>query len=168
MLKSPSTTSMLYLGTDGGATKNGKSGCVCSYAAVLGTETERLFTVSGLIKENATNNVGELTAILRGLEAAREHIAGYSTITVLSDSMYSINCITVWYKSWVAKNALSDKKNVALIKSIVEVVDAYPIPITFKHVRGHAVANGTLEWKYNDECDRECNRLLEPFRPGKK
>lgn len=158
-------TAILYLGTDGGATGNGKSKCIASYAAVVGNETTRIGMVSDLIMDTATNNIGELTAILRGLELAAKHCAGYAKLVIYSDSMYCINTLTAWYPKWVRLGQLEGKKNIPIIAAITAAMAAFPIPIEFKHVRSHEADDGSVGWKYNHECDTECSRLLAPHRP---
>lgn len=47
-----------------------------------------------------TNNRMEMTAILRALEALPDG----AQITVLSDSMYCVNGLTIWAKAWARRN----------------------------------------------------------------
>lgn len=71
----------------------------------------------GKTKIAPTNNRGELMGILIALYYVyatniQEHV------TILTDSMYSINCINKWYPSWKAKNNFYGKKNLDLLKII--------------------------------------------------
>jgi ribonuclease HI len=161
----------LYLATDGGATKNGKPGCVCSWAYFLrvGAETEfKHIHGSGKITDKASNNIGELTAVLKGLQALQEYIAANAcdtkyTVVVYSDSMYAINCITKWYPKWVATHKTGDKKNLDLIKTIHDIWKTVcsDCDIKFEHVRSHKVNDNTLQWHLNDIVDKMCGELLK-------
>ena len=161
----------LYLATDGGAIKNGKPGCVCSWAYFLrvGAETEfKHIHGSGRISDKASNNIGELTAVLKGLRALQEYIAANAcdtkyTVVVYSDSMYAINCITKWYPKWVATHKTGDKKNLDLIKTIHDIWKTVcsDCDIKFEHVRSHKVNDNTLQWHLNDIVDKMCGELLK-------
>lgn len=58
---------------------------------------EGLFEISGGTK-NTTNNIMELTAVLKGLEKCLEH--GLADVHVHTDSTYTKNGITVWIHNW--------------------------------------------------------------------
>jgi ribonuclease HI len=159
----------LFLATDGGATKNGKPGCVCSWAYFLRVGAEAEFAHkhdSGKIDVGASNNVGELTAILKGLCCVEEYIGKFAdtkfTVVVYSDSTYSINSVSVWYPKWVATNKLGDKKNVELIKQIYDIWCRLGqlCDIKFEHVRSHKPNDDTLRWHLNDIVDKLCGDLL--------
>lgn len=96
--------------------------------------------------ENSTNNIAELTAILRALNKLRN----YHKILIRTDSSYSINCITTWIYQW-KKNGWKTStgkapENLELIKEIVEIVETKDI--SFEHVRGHKGE------KYNEMVDK--------------
>jgi ribonuclease HI len=161
----------LYLATDGGAIKNGKLGCVCSWAYFLrvGAETEfKHIYGSGKITDKASNNIGELTAVLNGLLALSEYIKANECevkydVIVYSDSMYAINCITKWYPKWIATKKTDGKKNLELIKTIYDTWKAVSAScnIKFEHVRSHKVNDNTLSWHLNDIVDKMCGELLK-------
>jgi ribonuclease HI len=74
---------------------------------------------------SATNNIAELTAILRVLQSLD---SPDQTVVIHTDSSYAIGLLT---KGWKAK------ANVALIESIRAVLNACP-NVTFVKVKGHA------------------------------
>lgn len=87
---------------------------------------------------NTTNNRMELSAIIVALRAIKQNI---DSLTIYSDSMYCIGCIT---KGW------QRKKNQGLWKVFdkeYERVQKLCPEITFNHVKGH---NGD---EYNEICD---------------
>lgn len=58
---------------------------------------EGLFEISGGTK-NTTNNIMELTAVVKGLEKCLEH--GRTEVSVHTDSTYTMNGITTWIHTW--------------------------------------------------------------------
>lgn len=82
---------------------------------------------------STTNNIMELTAILRALQAFPD------PLIIQSDSQYSIDCVTKWWKGWARNGWRRQKnkpiKNVELIKTIVAELDGRDV--TFEWVRGH-------------------------------
>ena len=58
---------------------------------------EGLFEISGGVKET-TNNIMEMTAVVKGLEKCKEH--GITEVTVHTDSMYVMKGMTTWIHGW--------------------------------------------------------------------
>lgn len=85
----------------------------------------------------ATNQRAELKALL---EAVR-FCAGRPGCTIYSDSMYAINCASVWGPSWKRKGwkrEAGEIMNLDLIRPLVEEWAGCRVPL--KHVRGHQSA----------------------------
>ena len=74
---------------------------------------------------DATNNIAELTAILRGLQAVSDRAR---PVLVYSDSAYSIGLLS---QNWKAK------KNVELVEELRALCRAFP-DLRFVKVAGHA------------------------------
>lgn len=168
----------LWLFADGGATGNGKSYARASFAFLVqegdATAHKDLDKGSGMVEktnaEQPSNNRGELTALMRGIES----LMGFSrsgeptTCYIVSDSSYSINCIEKWYKNWVKYGKLDGKKNLDLIKACTEAVDHLKMSasVKFIHVNSHtdrsACADDYARFLFdgNDSVDKECARLL--------
>lgn len=88
-----------------------------------------------------TNQRAELTAILRALEV----VTPYQPVRVVTDSQYSINCVTVWSRSWERKGWKTatgeDVKNQDLVKAIRERVkerEEAGTETAFEWVKGHS------------------------------
>jgi ribonuclease HI len=86
---------------------------------------------------HATNQVAELEAILRGLQAVKDRTRA---VVVYSDSAYSIGLLTA-VPAWKAK------KNVELVAELRELVRAFP-NLRFVKVPGHAGV------PLNERCDQ--------------
>lgn len=118
------------------------------YAFVVIDDTNQiLYQEYGRVPNRSTNQTSELYAIYRAL------IWNSNNITIITDSKYSINCITQWYKRW-EKNGWKTTKgnpvsNSDLIKEIVNLTKDKQI--YFKHVKSH---KGDV---YNEYVDRLAN-----------
>ncbi len=87
-----------------------------------------------------TNNSAELTGILRALEIAPRD----RDLEIITDSNYSINCVTVWYQNWMKnKWKTSTNKDVEeqdLVRGIRELIDErdkLKLDTIFTWIRGH-------------------------------
>jgi ribonuclease HI len=94
---------------------------------------------------DGTNNIAELTAIQRGLEAIRSPAR---PVRVYTDSSYSIGVLS---KGWKAK------ANQALIATIKQDMLRFP-NLTFVKVSGHA---GVVE---NERCDELARNAITDRR----
>jgi ribonuclease HI len=117
--------------TDGACIGNPGPG---GYAAVLlKGKRERV-----IIGRNAatTNNIMELTAVIKALEALR-----LGTLAVLhSDSQYVINGMTQWLPQWKVNRWRTAAKNPVKNRELWEHLEALASKhtITWKWVRGHS------------------------------
>ena len=176
----PVTESTLWIFTDGGCKGNGKSHCISSWAYYV-TDSFNFAKNSGLVapkeisgeKYKNSNNRGELTAILNAFDYICANISEYAfeNVIVVSDSQYSINCITEWADGWLSDpKKCEGKKNLDIIFPIKKLIDENfskkKILVQFKHVRSHmpSPADTNSEewfiWKCNDIVDKECGARL--------
>lgn len=98
-----------------------------------------------------TNQRAELTAILRALDIAPRH----RDVQIITDSRYSIDCVTVWYINWRKNNwqtsARKPVENKDLVENIltkIEERNLLKVKTTFEWVKGHNKDPG------NEEADR--------------
>ena len=102
----------------------------------------------GLYKKNGTNNTAELNGLLSSFQIAQHFIEKDSeqSICILSDSKYSIDCITKWAKGWQAKGWTRGKgeeiKNLALVQQCYALYKTMHTKITIRHVKAHANIEG--------------------------
>lgn len=164
-----------WLFTDGGATANGAAHCKASWAFTL-VSSSGVHSESGIVtpinipkkKYTTSNQRGELTAILNGLNYVNSLIPeGQIQIICVTDSDYSLKCITKWYPEWKSEGNCEGKMNLDLIvpafKVYEELCEDYTV--LFQHVRSHVRApEGQKEyfiWYYNEQVDKLCNACLE-------
>lgn len=90
--------------------------------------------------ENATNNKAELNAIYKALTLLEKENIHYPT-TIWSDSLYSVNCLTIWYKKWQNNNwKTSTKKDVENKDLIIKCLEKLNkmIFVNIKWIKGHS------------------------------
>ena len=91
--------------------------------------------------EPLTNQRAELYAILMAIVKITKDIIDVKSITIYTDSDYSIKSLTVWIKKWVKNGWKTYNKkpveNTDLIKSIHHMMEQYKGQIKFVHVRSH-------------------------------
>lgn len=158
--------------TDGACFKNGKRGAKTGcgvYFQNTGKEVsysleEAIQATSYKGELNSTNNVGELMAILCALCLATPG----KKLVIYSDSEYSINCITDWYKKWEKNNwiasAGSPVKNKELIQRILSEKEKFQVE--FKHIKSHTAepqdknSDEYIKWYGNFKADELACRGL--------
>jgi len=94
--------------------------------------------------KNGTNNIAELNALNKALELANE-IKTNEKVMILSDSKYSIDCISTWAYGWKKNNwtkKSGEIKNLELIKNAHNLYEKIKNKIIIKHVKGHAGIEG--------------------------
>ena len=100
----------------------------------------------GLYQANGTNNTAELNGLLYSFKLAIKYLDKVEQVQILSDSKYSIDCITKWAKGWQAKGWTRGKgeeiKNVNLIKECFSLYQEIKQKLVITHVKGHANIEG--------------------------
>ncbi|WNC73086.1 ribonuclease H family protein [Thalassotalea psychrophila] len=140
---SPAKVADLNIYCDGACSPNpGKSG-----TGMAVYEKDTLIELwYGLHQVMGTNNTAELNGMLEAFRYAAPHIAKGKTVQVLSDSKYSIDCITKWAKGWQAKGWTRGKneeiKNLEIIKEGFSLYEQLKTNLIIKHVKGHANIEG--------------------------
>ena len=118
-----------------------------------------------------TNQKCELLAIKKALLILNEKFNSYQgNIMLYSDSMYSINCVTKWYKSWKVsgwKNTKKqDVKNKEIIQDILCLLENKR-NLSFHHIKSHkekpkeASDLEILKWTGNDKADKLATQKIE-------
>ena len=109
--------------------------------------------------KHATNNIGELTAVLE-LFRATAHLD--DDLLILCDSQYVINCVSKWMPGWKKKGwRKADGKpvlNVELLKEIDEAIVGRRF--RFEWVKGHA------GHPLNEAADARARAASEAFARG--
>ncbi|KAG5791282.1 hypothetical protein H9Q69_009676 [Fusarium xylarioides] len=131
---------ILKIWTDGSSLANGQAGSCAGLGVYFGPNDERNLA-ERLPGEPQTNQRAELMAILRALEIA----PSTQDVEIVSDSQYSIKCVTQWGLGWEQngwRNAAGGEvKNQDLVRGVLARIrerDAARSKTSFQWVKGHA------------------------------
>lgn len=114
--------------------------------------------------QNSTNNRGELSAVIKVLEATQN--SGHD-LSILADSQYVINSITKWMPGWKRRGwKKSDGKPVnnqdlmIQLDELMTSAQAAGRTITFEWVRGHS------GHPLNEAADARANAAAKAYQSG--
>lgn len=127
----------------------------------------------GCFHMNGTNSLGELYAFILGLDRISDIIYNNpelkdSKISIISDSEYVVNSLTVWYKSWIKKGIdsywiSSSGKPVMYQDKIRYLLKNYILEkdIDIYHMRGHVNQKVDFNKAYKKFCNKYNTRINE-------
>ncbi|KAI1842747.1 hypothetical protein JX265_005073 [Neoarthrinium moseri] len=138
---------VLHIYTDGSSLSNGRAGAVAGVGVYFGPHDPR--NVSERLQgELQTNQRAELTAFLR----AMNQVSVDQHIRIFTDSKYSIDCVTNWYRGWQKNDwmtsqgeSVKNKDLVQAIRSKIEDRELAGSKTMFDWVKGHSVTAGNVE-----------------------
>ncbi len=135
----------VYIFCDGSSIQdNNYKSIRCGYGVYIVKQNGESISIPTLIDNSivGTNNIAELSAILCGLKIVKKY--KIKKVIFISDSMYAINCITVWSNNWKKNNWQTSKntpiENKDIIEEAVELYDYFKsnqYNLIFKHVNSH-------------------------------
>jgi ribonuclease HI len=137
---------VLEIWTDGSSLANGRAGSRAGLGVYFGENDPRNLAEK-LLGEPQTNQRAELMAMQRALEIAPAD----QTVRIISDSQYSIKCVTEWAIGWKKKNWLTASgekvKNQDIIRAVLARMDERTKAGSntyFQWVKGHATNVGNI------------------------
>lgn len=148
-----------HIFTDGACTNNGKRNANAAWGFIVVDNVgyKVLERGSGPIpkSEPQTNQRAELQALLNGVTAAKQY-PGF--IKIWSDSQYSINCASVWGKSWQRKGWTKQGgviQHLDLVKQLVNATEQMGHRLEYKWLKGHKTGSAQYEfpWMFNHQVD---------------
>ncbi len=158
----------VYIFCDGSSIQdNNYKSIRCGYGVYIVKQNGESISIPTLIDRSVegTNNIAELSAILCGLKIVKKY--KLRKVIFISDSVYAINCITVWSKNWKKNNWQTSKKtpieNVEIIQEAVELYDflkSQEYDLIFKHINSHMKQPDEIDsyeyflWYGNDMTDQ--------------
>ena len=157
---------MYKIFTDGACIRNGKPGAKAAYGVIVtggefgNIDNETNLKIAGLV-EPASNNRGELTAILVALKQSLL-FQNNNDVEIVSDSLISIKTFEEWLPKRKTKGTASEMANYDLIEEIDELLTANRKikKITFTHVYSHTNDMKFINKVGNDRVDRLATALL--------
>lgn len=148
---------MICIGIDGSCLCNGKKNAKAGIGIFFGQDNKNNISKKIKSSNKITNNIAELIAmneILKIICNANELNTYYN---ILSDSLYTINCITKWIKKWEKNGWRTSSgsliKNKTLIIKTNELYETCKHKISICHVKAHTKNNDKHSvWnRYADE-----------------
>ncbi|KAJ5293242.1 Mitochondrial carrier protein LEU5, partial [Penicillium atrosanguineum] len=131
---------MLRIYTDGSSLRNGTKLASAGVGVFFGPGDSSRNVSEPLKGARQTNQRAELTAILRAIDIAPRH----RDVTIVTDSQYSINCVTVWFINWKRNNWMTKDKKPVENRDLVEPILArieerneLKVKTLFEWVKGH-------------------------------
>lgn len=167
--------------TDGNCKNNGKKNSIGGYGVLFTNYPDlNYFQVS----KNITNQQAELSAfkwlfrIILDNKDNKVYIKERK-IYIYSDSLYSINCVTNWYKKWIGNNwKTKNNKDVKNKEIIIDILDyknkceELGFRFVFNHVRSHkdppTISEDYVIWYGNYTVDRLINNNINDFLETEK
>ncbi|TPX11007.1 uncharacterized protein E0L32_008044 [Thyridium curvatum] len=135
----------LTIYTDGSSLANGRTGARAGVGVFFGAGDKRNVS-ERLLGEPQTNQRAELTAILRALQLAPQKQA----VLIVTDSKYSIQCVTEWYATWqrngwkTREGEVKNRDLVAAVRKLIDARDKAGAETGFRWVKGHASDAGNI------------------------
>lgn len=119
--------------TDGSCPNNGKFKSGAGIGIHFSEKNKIKFTdiSQKLNVKKPTNNIAELIAIKKAIELTKN----IKNVKIYTDSKYSINVLTKWYKCWLDKGILDSKKNIDIISKIYNLYIKTNVELI--HIRAH-------------------------------
>lgn len=115
--------------------------------------------------DNSTNNRGELSAVLKILEATKDTS---HDLNILADSQYVINSITKWMPGWKRKGwkksdgkPVNNKDLMVQLDELMSDAKTAGRDVSFQWVKGHA------GHPLNEAADARANAAAKAFQAGK-
>lgn len=136
------TTSVVTIYSDGAC--KGNPGLSGSGLAIY-KDGKKPVLMYGDFNPNGTNNSAELLAMLSAIKIAKEEVDVGNTVKLLSDSRYSIDCITKWAKNWESKGWTKKGgkiSNLEIIQEAYHLYNSLSHSLTIDYVKAHSGIEG--------------------------
>ena len=126
--------------TDGAVSNNGYENAYGGWAWILTDGKVELLKSSGFI-DGSTNNICELTAMIKGCQRANDETEPDEKIIVYSDSAYCVNCyVQKWYRKWLANGWKTSGRQPVANRTLWEQLIPFfeSEKFTFQKVKAHS------------------------------
>lgn len=123
-----------YVYTDGSCVNNGKPNAKAGMGIYFGENDPR--NVSRHVEGKQSNNTGELGAIVTLYDIVAKDVANGKKIVIVTDSDYSIRCLTTFGAKCDKKQWKEDIPNKELVQHAYTLYHDQP-NIRFFHIRSH-------------------------------
>ena len=124
-----------YVYTDGACSKNGTRVASAGIGIFFGHDDPR--NVSEKLIGKQTNNLAELTAIVKTHAIIRSDLLSGKKVAIVTDSEYAIKCVSTYGEKCYKQNWNVDIPNKELVKTAYELYKDNSHNVRFIHIRAH-------------------------------
>lgn len=160
MMKKPAETPLFepdyYVYTDGSCSNNGKLDAAAGIGIYFGENDPR--NISERVEGKQTNNTAELTAILHTFPLIESDLAAGKKVMIVSDSEYSIRCLTTYGEKCAKANWKDEIPNKDLVRKLYELYKGKQ-NVKFHHIMAHT-GNTDIHSVGNDGADKLANLAI--------
>jgi len=153
-----------FIYTDGSCIGNGKTNAKAGIGIYFGENDKR--NTSRTFEGKQSNNTAELTAIIEAYKIAENDILAGKKIIFVTDSEYSIKCLTTYGKKQEATNWTEDIPNKVLVKYAYNLFKNKK-NIGLKHIYSHTDSSD-VHSVGNDNADKLANMAIGNNTQDKK
>lgn len=154
-------TSDYYVYTDGACVNNGQENAMAGMGIYFGDDDPR--NVSKRVVGKQSNNTAELGAIIEAYTIIKDDVENGKVVTIVSDSIYAIRCVTTYGEKCAAKGWSADIPNKDMVKRAYELYRRNsPFAehrIFFKHIKAHT-GKDDVHSLGNENADRLANMAI--------
>ena len=125
--------------TDGACKNNGKLTAVAGYGIYFGSPDDPR-NASVRLTGKATNNIAELTAVLKTLQMLENDLKAGKRCVIYTDSKYAIFCCGSYGQKCEKKKWPADIPNLDLVRETYALAKQHPDTLAFVHVPAHTEA----------------------------
>tara|TARA_B100001564_G_scaffold355703_1_gene368487 strand:+ start:1755 stop:2423 length:669 start_codon:yes stop_codon:yes gene_type:complete len=154
-------TSDYYVYTDGACVNNGQENAMAGMGIYFDDDDPR--NVSKRVVGKQSNNTAELGAIIEAYTIIKDDVENGKVVTIVSDSIYAIRCVTTYGEKCAAKGWSADIPNKDMVKRGYELYRRNsPFKesrIFFKHIKAHT-GKDDVHSLGNENADRLANMAI--------
>lgn len=126
-----------YVYTDGACSNNGRNGAQCGIGVYFGEVDPRNASEPIVGPDGKrTNNIAELSAIIRAYSIIEKDIVSGRNIMIVSDSEYAIKCVSSYGDKLAANGWKGDIPNKELVQTVHTLYANRP-NVRFMYIRAH-------------------------------
>jgi ribonuclease HI len=153
----PTLPTTFYVYTDGACSNNGSKHAKAGIGVWFAEGDSR--NVSQPIAGKQSNNTAELHAILRAMELVEADIRAGRGVCIMTDSKYSLLCLTSYGDKCAAECWKREIPNKDLVRQCYETYRRLAYGLTFQHVDAHT-GRTDVHSVGNDGADRLANQAI--------
>ena len=147
-----------YIYTDGACSNNGKTNAIAGIGIYFGENDSRNLSEK-IVEGKQTNNIAELTAILRAYTIIENDIILGKHIAIVTDSEYAMKCVSSYGEKCHKEGWKKDIPNKDLVKKVYELYHDKREFIQFIHIKAHT-SQTDIHSIGNDGADRLANMAI--------